>query len=225
MIMQLPTTIRRILLLLPALLASFGCYSLFVYFANPKPLEISIEQLISNPPRAKWLRVTGRRINMIDAVASRKRFSDKINLVYIPIRPKDTEESTVSVLLLSSDPELLALAGRIHALDGSDNGGNEASNIAMENARIFAQNRSFEGLVQFGIGQDDRVTFQLRKRLSNLVEEPIIIEEGKEPTIIEGLGMLLVAFLMAVGISSIPKSGEITPPPLPPTPPPLPRST
>jgi hypothetical protein len=120
----------------PVLIASFGVQSLYVYFTNTKPLEISIDQLISHPPRAKWVRVTGGRINLIDAAASEAGFKRKIDRVYVPIHPEGTEEPTVSVLLLSTDPELLALARQFHALDEAEDGEMEALKLGMENTRV-----------------------------------------------------------------------------------------
>jgi hypothetical protein len=222
--LHLPPAIRRLLLFVPILIGSFGVQSLYVYFTNTKPLEISIEQLISNPPRAKWVRVTGGRINLIDAAASEAGFKRKIDRVYVPIHPEGKEAPTVSVLLLSNDPELLALARQFHALDEAEDGEMEALKVAMENTRLIFQNQPFEGLIQSGLAQDDRITFQVRKALPNIVKEPIIIEEGKKPTVIEGLGILLFAFVVGAGILAVPKPKPTIPPPLPPGPPPLPPS-
>lgn len=221
----IPRAFRRYLLILPALIAGFGIQNLYVYFTNTKPTEVSIEQLISNPPRAKWVRVTGGQINLIDAAASEEGFQKKITGVYIPIHPEGKGEAEVSVLLLSTDPELLALARQFYALDEAKNSEVGGLKLAMENARVILQKRPFEGLIQSGLFRDDRVIFQVRKTLPNIVKEPIIIEEGKKPTIFEGMGILFLAFLATVGIFSAPESKGATPPPLPPRPPPLPRNT
>jgi hypothetical protein len=218
--LTLPPGIRRILLIVPAVMVGLGIQNLFVYFTNTKPVEVSIEQMISNPPSSKWVRVTGGRINLIDAAASEAKFQKKIEKVYIPIHPEGKEESSVSVLLLSTDPEVLAVTKQFHALDEAKDAQVEGVKLAMENARVIRQERPFEGLIQSGLFRDERVIFDIRKTLPNIVKEPIIIEEGKKPTIVEGLVMLLVAFVMTVGILSVPKSRGATPPPLPPT---LPR--
>jgi hypothetical protein len=209
------TRTLRFLLIVPAVIAWFGVQSLYVYFTNPKPLEITIDQLVSNPPSAKWIRVTGGRINLIEAVASQSGFTKSIDKLYIPINPEGKEEGGISVLLLSTNPELLALSRQFRALDESKDGESEALKIAMGNTRVILQNRPFEGLVQSGLGQDDRVIFRVRKALPNIVKEPIILDEGKKPTIIEGLVILLIAFVIGVGILSVPKPKRATPPPLP----------
>jgi hypothetical protein len=219
-----PPVVRRFLLIVPAMIAGFGIQNLYVYFTNTKPVEVSIEQLISDPPRAKWVRVTGGRINLIDAAASEAGFKKKIDRVYVPIHPEGKEEAAVSVLLLSTHPELLALARQFHALDEAKDGEMEGLKLAMQNADLILQKRPFEGLIQSGLSQDDRVTYDIRKALPNIVKEPIIIEEGKKPSMLEGLGILLLAFLTLVGVLSVPKSKGATPPPLPPSPPPLPRN-
>ena len=221
----IPSGFRRYLLILPAFIACFGIQSLYVYFANTKPIEVSIEQLISNPPRAKWVRVTGGQINLIGSAALEEGFQKKIAGVYVPIHPEGKEEAEVSVLLLSTDPELLALVRQFHVLDEAKDGEAEVLKLAMKNARVILQRRPFEGLIQFGLFPDDRDIFQIRKTLPNIVRKPIIIEEGKKPTIFEGMGILFLAFLATVGIFSAPESKGATPPPLPPRPPPLPRNT
>jgi hypothetical protein len=220
----IPPSIRPFLFIVPAVIAGFGIQNLYVYFTNPKPIEVSIEQLISNPPSAKWVRVTGGQINLIDAAASEAGFKKKIESVYVPIHPEGKKEAAVSVLLLSSDPKLLGLARQFHSLDEGENGEVEGLKLAMDNARVIFQNRPFEGLIQSGLFRDDRVIYQIRKTLPNIVTEPIIIEEGKKPTIFEGLGILLFAGVAMIGVLSVPKPEVATPPPLPPTPPPLSRN-
>lgn len=217
----IPAAIRRFLLIVPAVIAGFGIQNLYVYFTNAKPVEVSIEQLISNPPRAKWVRVTGGQINLLAAAASEAGFKEKIDKIYVPIHPEGEEKGAVSVLLLSTEPKLLAVARQFQVLDEAKNGEVEGLKLAMENAGVILQKRPFEGLIQSGLFQDDRVTFRIRKTLPNVVREPIIIEEGKKPTILEGLGILLLAFLATVGVLSARESKGATPPPLPPCPPPL----
>jgi hypothetical protein len=219
-----PPAIRPFLLAVPAVIAGFGIQNLYVYFTNSKPIEVSIEQLMSNPPRAKWVRVTGGQINLIDAAASEVGFNKEIDRIYVPIHPEGKEVAPVSVLLLSTDPELLAVVRQFHALDEAKNSEVEGLKLAIKNSRLILQKRPFEGLIQSGLFKDDRVTFQISKVLPNIVNEPIIIEEGKEPTILEGLGILLLALFATVGIYSGPKSKGATPPPLPLGPPPLPRN-
>ncbi len=220
----IPPAFRRFLLIVPAVIAGFGIQNLYVYFTNPNPIEVSIEQLISNPPRAKWVRVTGGRINLIDAAASEAGFGRNIDSVYVPIHPEGKEEDAVTVLLLSRNPKLLALARQFNSLDQTENGEVEGLKLAMENTRVIFQNRPFEGLIQSGLSRDDRVIFQVRKTLPNIVREPIIIEEGKKPTIFEGLGILMLAGVTMVGVLSVSKPKAVTPPPLPSTPPSLPRN-
>jgi hypothetical protein len=222
--LTIPPAVRRFLLIAPAVITVFGIQNLYVYFTNTKPIEISIEQLISDPPHAKWVRVTGGRINLIDAAASEAGFIRKIDRVYIPIHPEGKEEAAVSVLLLSTNPELLTLARKFHTLDEGKDGEVEGLKLAMENARVIFQKRPFEGLIQSGLSENDRVIFQVRKALPNIVKKPIIIEEGKKPTILEGLGILLFGLVVMVGLLSTPESKGSTPPPLPPAPPPLPRN-
>jgi len=222
--MTIPPAIRRCLLIFPAVIAGFAIQSFHVYFTNTKPIDISIEQLISNPPRAKWVRVTGGRINLVDAAVSEAGFKKQIDSIYVPIHPEGKEEADVSVLLLSKNPDLLAIARQLHSLDETGNGEMEALKFAMENARVIFQNRPFEGLIQSGISRDDRVIFQVRKALPNIVREPIIIEEGGKPSIVEGLGLLLFSGVALVGVLSVSKPKMATPPPLPPRPPGLPRN-
>lgn len=219
----IPAAIRPFLLIVPAVIAGFGIHNLYVYFTNSGPTEVSIEQLIVNPPHAKWVRVTGGGINLLDGVLE-TGISKTLDKVYVPIYPDGKEEGVVSVLLLSTDPELLALSRRFLGLDATENSLVETFALAMDNHRKAYQSRPFEGLIQSGLARDDQVTFQLRKSIPNLAKEPIIIEEGKKPTIYGGLGLLLFAGVTMIGVLSVPKHKMATPPPLPPTPPPLPRN-
>lgn len=220
----IPRGFRRFVLILPAMIAGFGIQNLYVYFTNPKPIEVSIEQLITNPPRAKWVRVIGGRINLMDSAVSEVGSQKEIAEVYVPIHPEGKDEAMVSVLLLSTDPKLLAVARQFHSLDQTKDSELGGLKIAMGNSDVILQKRPFEGLIQSGLFRDDRVIFQIRKTLPNIVRMPIIIEEGKKPNILEGLGLLLLAVLATIGIFSQTAPQEATPPPLPPTPPPLPRN-
>ena len=211
----LSPAIRRFLLIGPAIMVGFAIQNLFVYFTNTQPAEVSIEQLISNPPSSKWVRVTGGSINLVDAASSEAKFQKKIEKVYIPIRPEGGKESSDSVLLLSTDPEVLAVTQQLHALGEARDSQVDVVKLVMENARVIRQERPFEGLIQSGFFRSERVIYEIRETLPNIVKEPIIIEEGKKPTIFEGLGMLLVAFVMTVVLLSDTKSKGATPPPLP----------
>lgn len=118
MILRLPPAIRRLLVVVPAVIASFGVQSLYVYFTHPKPLEVSIGQLISNPPRAIWVRVTGGRINLLEAAVSEAGFARTIDRVFVPIHQEDREAPTISVLLLSTDPVQGSMFVSWNRLDG-----------------------------------------------------------------------------------------------------------
>ncbi|MEQ1751001.1 MAG: hypothetical protein ABL974_16350 [Prosthecobacter sp.] len=220
----IPPAIRPFLLIAPIVIAGFAIQNFYVYFTNTKPIEVSIQQLIANPPSAKWVRVTGGQINLIDAAAFETGFKKKIDSVYVPIHPEGKADAEVSVLLRSTDPELLALTRQFQVLDEAKDSEIKGLKLAIENARVILQKRPFEGLIQSGLFRDDRVIFQVRSTLPNIAREPIIIEEGKKPTIFEGLGILFFALVATVGVLSTSFSKGATPPPLPPSPPPLTRN-
>lgn len=221
---RLPRAILRFLLIMPVVIAGYGIHHLYVYFANPEPVEVSIEQLISHPPRAKWVRVTGGQINLMEAVS--ETAFNKIDSVCVPIHPEGKGKDTISVLLLSTDPELLATAQQFHYLDKAEN---ELAGfkVAIDNIHVISQKRPFEGLIQSGLSRNDSFIFKVSKLFPNMVSKPIIIEEGKKPTILKGLGILFFAavatavLLVKIKVATLLKS---TPPPLPAVPPSLPRN-
>lgn len=125
------------------------------------------------------------------------------------------------VLLLSTDPAVLSVTRKFHSLDRAKHEMGELK-LAMEKSDVIVQKRVFEGLIQSGMSQSNETNFELSKVLPGVVYEPIIIEEGKKPSILDSLLILLVAFVVTVGILSGAKPNGALPPPQPPTPPRLP---
>jgi hypothetical protein len=206
----------RILLIVPVIVAFLGFQDILVYLTNLKPLELSVEDLVTNRPKAKWLRLTGAQMNTIETISVLDAFSKKTKEVYIPIRPKNKDqESTTSVLLVSTDPKLLSLADKFLVADESPEKHLEGMN-ALQTFERLALEIPIEGLVEFGIEQDDRKDFELRKKIPYLSKNPIIIEGGEKPSLSRGLTIILVAipmfFVIWIGTA---KSRKSQPPPLP----------
>ena len=103
--------------LLPAalLLASLvflvhGGEALYDAAVNRQPVMVTCDQFVGQRPSALWLRVTGCDIDYLNA--GYRESSGRLDELFLPVRPPlQLSTSPVTLVVATSDPQVLAIAG------------------------------------------------------------------------------------------------------------------
>jgi hypothetical protein len=217
--------IRRLLLIVPLVLSCLGIKEWYVYCKNPEPKEISIDELMFGAPDAEWIRITGAKMDLAETLILENRISKRAEELYIPLRPHPGEEGVVRICALfrTKDPELLQLADKFRAAENSADVERKVIELTLNHADLMIQQRPFEGLVEFGLNDSDKRVYQLKKRLHQLDDRPVVLQDGEKPSIIRGSVIVLVSAVMFL-IIWLRTARTTTPPRFTPSPPPLPGS-
>ena len=176
-----------------------GAQSLYTNLTNSKSTTYTIEEYLEKRPDDKWLELTGCRLDLMDSAYQESRFGDDIKEVYIPVSaPKesaDSENAPVQILFTTKDPEIIALLKEAGSVQSDE----DAMRFALGNLDKLYPTRDISGLVRFGIDMRDKEADELRKLNSNLVEDFIMIDDGKKPewtgAIALPIGLLLAYFV------------------------------
>jgi len=111
---------------LSAILLCLGSFHLWQYFRNPKPLEISLSDYVTNRPSADWLVIKNCEVDYTESVSFRA--GEKAAL-YAPVRSINDGMSPPAIVLKVEDPSVLDLFASLSTLRG------EELNKAVQNNR------------------------------------------------------------------------------------------
>ena len=212
-----------------------GGQSAYTGFTNLKQTEISVEELYQNIPSAKWLKVTGGQLNVLDAAYTSFLGADPSSL-YIPVLPPlggDSEgegPSQIRLLLHTKNASYLEQLKKLKSLAEDENTDEAAviQALASMHDQLFPV-EDIDGIVLFGI-EDGKSERKVRELFDNLHPECLVLEEGEKPSMVMGLVLLAagIALTLFLGLGSktkkvAPLGGGQQPPPIPPgqQPPPL----
>lgn len=170
-----------------------GGQSTYVGLTNRTITEASIEDVIKQKPKAKWLRINDGQLDFISMVYEEKADGQAKDL-YIPIRLEGQgDDVALHVIYHTKDPADLDIAHQMQAL-GDLNETELMMKLVSMRAELL-QVRPVEGLVEFGI-ESDKGDGKARKMFDNLAPDAIMLEGGKKPSLGLGLGLLVLGLLL-----------------------------
>ena len=198
-----------------------GGQSFYTGLTNRKPLVVEISDFDPSKDDSKWLKITGGELDMINASYETSKLSDSPKEVYIPLVAPgvDSTESPIQILFKTKDEEMIGLLNEMKAIDeksGGDPMEAMKAMIAFGPDRLRPQ-RDVEGLVQFGIDSDSGED-KVRGLYDNLAENSVVIENGKKPSMMIGLLMLVIGLVIVGFLVKGMKSKEVAMPPAMPQP-------
>jgi len=173
-----------------------GGQNLYTALGNRHPTTMSYEDYVKTKPSATWLVLTNCEIDLTDSCVKTYYGAKMPTEIYVPVRGVNTAKSNeiVHVVLATKDKDQLATLAEMQNLDRK-----EALPWILKNQkRVFCQ-RNVSGLVEFGVNLKDRDRQRLSVLLSNAAKDFIILQEGAQPNIAEGLG-LTIAGVMILGL-------------------------
>jgi hypothetical protein len=167
-----------------------GGQNVYTGMTNRTPTQLTMAEYNRSKPTAHWLHLTSCRLVITDAMY-RESIGD-IKELFIPVRPEGESAGMCSVLLSTKDPGLLLLYQQLQKSSSQQ----EAIGF-LQNGKDKIFNREIKGLVRFGIDMKDKERRKLASLDKTLTSDFIILNDGAEPSIGTGIGMLAGGFVLA----------------------------
>jgi hypothetical protein len=176
-----------------------GGQNLYTALSNRHPTTMSYEDYVTTKPSATWLVLTNCEIDLTDSCVKTYQGSRRPTEIFVPVRGVNAGKSNevVHVVLATKDKDQLATLSEMQNLDRKE----ALAWILKNRQRVFCQ-RNVSGLVEFGVNLKDRDRQRISALLRNAANDFIILQEGAQPSIAEGLGFT-IAGLMILGLMVI----------------------
>ncbi len=173
-----------------ALLIWAGGQGTYEAMTNRRPTEMTCGDVAQAAPHTSWLRLTGCVADVTDSVYRER--GGEVKELFIPLRPAGPKDAKpVHVLLSTKDPQLLALAQEMVAVDKANKPSETLLFVVKNRDRLRVQ-RPIEGMVRSGIDKDDKVQSQIQGlRQKDLAADFVVLDDGREPRLGVSLAMLL----------------------------------
>jgi len=191
-----------------------GGQSLYTGITNRTPTEIGISEFNADESGAKWLKVTGGELDVLNYAYTASKYDDVPDEVFIPLVPSgvDSTETEIQILYKTKEESFLEVVVALNKFeDGKDP--TELLKFMTElGPEKLRPKLDVQGVVQYGINSDSNQD-KVRELYDNLSAEGVVIEAGTEPSIMKGLVMTLIGLVVAVFMVRKMKPKEIAGPP------------
>lgn len=155
-----------------------GGQGVYVSVTNTSPSKYSVKDYIDNKPGAKWLQLSGAKLDLTSVTYSSTLGVGDAKEVYIPVVPIGHEGGQeIHVLLATKDPTILETVDKLRALKSED----EVMQFVLKNASSLVIEKDIEGLIRFGLEFKEDDKRALKRENSNLSEHFVVIDEGMKP--------------------------------------------
>ena len=197
-----------------------GGQGVYTAVTNRQPVRLSYDEYIATKPKASWLELTDCVVAVPEAAVKKGKVAKISKEAFIPLHSPNAKDDKVHVLVATSAPETLELLRQLEAAPNDA----EAIELLVQRKDALYAKRTVKGLVRFGIEMKDEDREKLASLDKNLVEDFVVLDEGKKPEMglnlsLMGIGLLFgVLWIRSGSKSAPPSSSGPTPPPLPPQP-------
>ena len=205
----------RLLFFLPIVLLWGGGQAAYTTFTNMKPTKLTVSEFIESRPNKKWLELTDGQQLVYDAAWFSFLGKGAPSEVFLPVVPRNETNNTdeIHVLLATSNPAILETIEALRSKEDSA----DALLFSAENHDKLIIDEVAKGVVRYGLDLDDREKRELTELYPNIVEDFIIIDDGKSPEwyfiFFLPLGLFLAWFMWWP--SKDDETADAAPPPLP----------
>jgi hypothetical protein len=186
-------------------LLGYGGVEILEYFKFPRVQVVPYAQFVQKRPQEGWFRITGGRADVMNTMQTTGRTShDKQFYVpWISSRvPSNMSASNAVDASLPAEPcflivsttntKLMEVSGIVTRVATSGQGTNYANASAVE-----FPTQDVEGMLVTGLHSDNK----MRKKIAataNVAEDYVILEEGRKPSFLKGLGIIGVGLILLV---------------------------
>ncbi|MFN4943065.1 MAG: hypothetical protein ACK5G9_04635 [Akkermansiaceae bacterium] len=215
--------IAKLLLIATVCLIIQGISGVYYASRENKQTVISCKDFLAKRPNNKWLKITDAKPVFSKLVAETQ--FNKVSKAYIPLIPAGSDlGANTSIILCIEGKENPALQEMV---DAGENLGKQFQALS----KIMASSefkKPVEGMVRYGIDDDDETRRDLQKLIPNLEANYAILEIGEIPSMSKSFAKFGYAFICFVlfmifgfisgALKKSPptiSSSQSTPPPLP----------
>jgi len=150
-------------------------------------------------PQSAWIHLSGCRVDLT-AAAYKTAGSSPTGDIYVPLIPKEPGSRPVRIVLATRDPEIVTVVTDLAALDAKDKGALFA--FVARNARRLVREKDVTGMLESGLDRDDKLHARLRELDKDLVEDFVVLVEGKEPHPMRSVALLAGGIALALFVST-----------------------
>jgi hypothetical protein len=171
-----------------------GGQSLYTAIMNRRPTTMSYDDYVKTKPKATWLVLTNCCLRLHEACFKSYYGGKNATELYVPVRSQRPEgkKEKVQIVLATKDPNALATFSEMQNLKTD-----EAAVWAIKNYQRLVLRRNVGGLVRFGVNLKDSERQKLANLLQNASDDFIILQEGAQPSLAEGLGLSTGGLMLA----------------------------
>lgn len=174
-----------------------------------QPKVMTYEEFVKSTPEEGWYHIRGAYCNVAGGVhfyeESHKDDVSSVSEVYVPVRSvayldsDSKDEPPIKLLLQTRDPGILATYRSFGSLSDSMTKEQIQDYLKQHYDQIFVR-KDVEGMVKSGLNSEESdKKRELEKLNKNLDANYAILEEGKKPSMLAGLGLTALGLLLAVG--------------------------
>ncbi len=201
------------------LAASVGCIALGIEGIHnartyQHPRTLTYAQFAKAAPKEGWFRVTGCRLDVLDAVYETvtykgtkqdARTDPTISRVWVPVEDASKDpgpDARVSLVLETQDEGILSTVREMARLEREDTGTSAIEKWARAHVSRLSVDRDVQGMVQSGILASDKDREQVARLAERTTPDYAILVDGKTPGSVGGSVALLV-FGIFLGVLTI----------------------
>jgi len=180
-----------------------GGQGVYTGLKNRRPVTLACSDLANGKPTAHWLVLTNCELQVAgSAYLIRKSkyqssASGRITEAYVPVySPGQTEQDRCYAVLATKDERLLALLEEMRQANSEK----EAEQFMVKHGHELQVRRDVEGLVRFGIEEQNGEKSKLAGLRGNLAPDFILLSEGQKPNLGGSLGLVLLGLVIGGGI-------------------------
>jgi hypothetical protein len=200
-----------------ALVVAVCTIALLVYGINEimqagkysQPKVMSYEQFVQQKPEEGWYRITGAFYDLTGGIHFHREFDkddiNNISEIYVPVfsvaemASDSKSEPKVKLIVQTRNPGMLETYRSFGSSSGSMSKEQVLDYLKQHADQIYVR-KDVEGMVKSGLNSEDSdKTKELAKLSANLDPDYVLLEEGKKPSMLVGLGLTALGLLLGVG--------------------------
>ena len=170
----------------------WGGQGLYEAIAHGKQKVVTYDQFVKAHPKEGWYKITGCVLSLPGSAYVEKY--GRVSEVYVPVydaRKDAPDEPKVFLLLNSENEAFLDPLSEMNKMDDKLTTEAKANEYMEKNKERLFPKRDLEGMLQFGVSVSSKDRSKLASLNSDLAPDFVILQDGKRPSLLSAMGMLV----------------------------------